>query len=235
MHPLRRPAVVTLALLATLGCASVGVTDRERYEGEALPRPGRILVYDFAVVPDDIPKWSEARYRYVAPETPPSAEEIETGRELGARVAQELVDEIQEMGLPAVRAAGQPGPDVDDLVLVGYFGTVDEGSALKRVVVGFGSGAPQLTTHIEAYRQTEDDLVKLGSGATASGKGRMPGVVVPAIVTVATANPIGLAVGGAVKAGEELTGRSTIEGTAKQTAQKIAEELKGAFERQGWI
>jgi hypothetical protein len=60
-------------------------------------------------------------------------------------------------------------------------------------------------------------------------------MIVPAIVTIATANPIGIAVGGAVKAEGELTGRSTIKGSAKRTASKVADELEVAFRNQGWI
>ena len=77
---------------------------------------------------------------------------------------------------------------------------------------------------------------QLGSGGVDSGGGgKSPGVVVPLIVRVATANPIGLAVGGAVKAQGELSGRTTIEGTARRTADAIAEEQRAAFEKQGWI
>ncbi|MCH8890094.1 MAG: hypothetical protein IH827_03280, partial [Myxococcales bacterium] len=47
--------------------------------------------------------------------------------------------------------------------------------------------------------------------------------------------PIGLIVGGAVKVGGEVTGRSTIKGSAKRTAKKIGDELRAAFEKQGWI
>ena len=48
-------------------------------------------------------------------------EQIATGRKLGAEVARDLVTEIQNMGLPAVLAAGQPPPNVGDLVIMGYF------------------------------------------------------------------------------------------------------------------
>jgi hypothetical protein len=76
----------------------------------------------------------------------------------------------------------------------------------------------------------------LGSAQLESGGGgKSPGVVVPIIVTAATANPIGLIVGGAAKAQGELSGRTTIEGTAKRTADVIAEELRKAFRKQGWI
>jgi hypothetical protein len=59
--------------------------------------------------------------------------------------------------------------------------------------------------------------------------------MVPLAVTIATANPIGLIVGGAVKVGGEVTGKNTIKGSAKRTAKKIGDELRTAFEKQGWI
>jgi hypothetical protein len=52
---------------------------------------------------------------------------------------------------------------------------------------------------------------------------------------VATRNPIGLIVSGAVKAEGEATGRTTIEGAGRRTAQIIAERLRDGFQRQGWI
>jgi hypothetical protein len=63
----------------------------------------------------------------------------------------------------------------------------------------------------------------------------MPGVAAPLAVLAATANPIGLVVGGAVKATGEVTGSDTIEGAAKRTADEIAAQLKTAAEEQGWI
>ncbi len=120
-------------------------------------------------------------------------------------------------------------------MIIGYFESVDEGSAAKRVVLGFGSGAAEMTTEVEGYLMTDQGLRKLGSREIDAGGGKTPGVAVPLAVTIATANPIGLIVGGALKVGGELTGKSTIEGTADRTAKKIADELRLAFERQGWI
>jgi hypothetical protein len=222
-------------LLAVAGCSSIRVTERQPYEGERVARPDRIIVLDFAATAADLPAWSEAAQRHAEPDAPRSAHEVETGRKLGAQVAEELVKEIQDMGLPAVRAAGQPAPRVGDLVIVGYFTSIDEGSAAKRVALGFGSGAAELTTGVEGYLMTNQGLRKVGSGTLASGAEKTPGVVVPLAVTVATANPIGLVVGGAVKAGGEVSGRSTIEGVATRTAEKIAETLRTAFQKQGWI
>ncbi len=230
-----RIAACVFALAALAGCASTTVTQRQKYEGQILARPNRIIVHDFAATPADIPAWSAAAKLYAASTPPQSTEEIDLGRRLGAQVALDLVTEIQNMGLPAVRAAGQPAPQVGDLVIVGYFASIDEGSAAKRVLLGFGSGAPEMRTEVEGYLMTDRGLRLLGSGEVDSGGGKTPGVVVPIAVTIATANPIGLIVGGALKVGGEVTGKSTIEGTAKRTAEKIGAELRPAFQRQGWI
>jgi hypothetical protein len=63
----------------------------------------------------------------------------------------------------------------------------------------------------------------------------MPGLVVPAAVAVATASPIGLIVMGGVKVYGEASGKNTLEGRAKATADKIAEQLKIRFQERGWI
>jgi hypothetical protein len=58
---------------------------------------------------------------------------------------------------------------------------------------------------------------------------------VPLAVTAATANPVGLIVGGAVKVGGEVTGEDTIKGAAKRTATAISGQLRVKFQEQGWI
>ncbi len=235
MKSFSRVALCLFALVALAGCASTKVTGSRNYQGERLARPDRIIVHDFAATPADIPSWSAAVGRHAAPSTPQTAEAIETGRKLGAQVAKELVAEIRDMGLPAVLAAGQPAAHVGDIVILGYFESIDKGSTAKRIAIGFGSGGAELRTQVEGYLMTDQGLRELGSREIDSGGGKTPGVMVPLAVTVATANPIGLIVGGAVKVSGEVTGRDTIKGSAKRTAKKIGDELRVAFEKQGWL
>jgi hypothetical protein len=54
-------------------------------------------------------------------------------------------------------------------------------------------------------------------------------------VAVASGNPIGLIVSSAVKVGGEVSGMSTIEGSAKRTAKEIADQMKTGAQRQGWV
>jgi hypothetical protein len=235
MKTLGSTAALLFVLAAAVGCASSEVTERQSYIGdEKLSRPNRIIVYDFAATPADVPADSALAGQSVGHSTPQTPEEIETGRELGAQVAKELVGEIHAMGLPAVRAAGQPAPGIGDLVIRGYFVSIREGSAGKRLLVGFGSGANELRTVVEGYQMTSHGLRPLGMRETEAGGGEMPGMLVPVAVLAATGSPVGLIVGGAAKLKGE-TGSETIEGAAKRTAKEIGQELQIAFERQGWI
>lgn len=223
-----------LALIALVGCASTKITERQTYQHGQLPRPDRILVYDFATAYADLPSWSEPAHRYEATMTTTSDKVLEKGRELGAKVANDLVEEIREMGLPATSAEGQtlrPG----DVMIVGYFESIDEGSAAKRIVLGFGSGGADLKTRVEGYQMTEQGPRELGSRDLDSGGGKTPGVIVPLAVTIATHNPIGLIVGTALHVGGEVSGKTTIDGSAQRTAKAIGSELRRIFQGNGWI
>jgi len=237
MESYPRIATGLLALLVLAGCSSTQVVARQSNIGnERIARPDRILVYDFGSTPDDIPPESSIANQIEAPSTPPTEQELEVARELGAEVATDLAAEISAMGLPGVRANGQPAPRPGELVIRGYFLSADQGSTAKRMLVGFGSGAADLKTFVEGYLMTEQGLRPLGSGEINSGsKGGTPGLFVPLAVTIATANPIGLVVGGAVKVAGEASGSSTIKGSGKRTAELIAKELRPKFEEQGWI
>ena len=234
MKPLSRAASWSLALLLMAGCASTDITERQRYEGAKLARPDRIIVHDFTANPAEVPPESAFAAQMAGAPTP-TAQQIELGRELGAQVATDLVADLREMGLPAVRAAGQPPPRPDDIVLRGYFVSVDEGKAGRRLLVGFGSGAAELSTAVEGYQMTAQGLRPLGRGEIKSEGGKLPGMVLPAAVFAATASPIGLIVGGTAKATGAVTGSETIEGAAERTAKEIAAQVRTAAEEQGWI
>jgi hypothetical protein len=222
-----------LFVLVLVGCASSNVTQYQSYQGK-IDRPDRIIVYDFAATPADLPpEVAIAGQGMTAP--PLTSEQLAIGRKLGAEIAEKLVGELQTMGLPAFRAVGLPGPRVGDGLVVGYFALVDPGSATERVALGFGAGAAELKTVVKGYLMTAQGLRALGSGEVEAGSGKMPGGAVPLVVTVATANPLGLVVSGAMKGYGEMSGSETIEGAAQRTAHEVAEKIRLTAERQGWI
>ncbi len=235
MNAVIRFASCLLVLVLAVGCASTEVTKQSMMNAEEIPKPARIYVYPFVSTPADIPSWSAVAGRYAQPNVPPTPKELAAGRELGAVVAKELVTAINNMGILAIEGSHQSVPQVNDGLLIGYFEAVDEGSAAKRMIVGFGSGGTDLRTVVEGYQMTPSGPRRLGSGEFQAGSSKTPGAVVPIAVFAATSNPIGLIVMGSTKAAGEVTGKASIEGTAKRTAKAVAEQLQVRFKKRGWI
>jgi hypothetical protein len=195
-------------------------------------------VYNFVANPADMPADSSIGGQVGAPSTPPTAAEIEQGRQLGALIASDLVANIQEMGLSAVQAGPGSSPQNGDGVIRGYIVSTEGGGArnmVKRMVIGFGAGTAEMDTVVEGYVMTPQGLRKLGSGTLTASGNKTPGLVVPAAVAIATANPVGLIVVGGLKIYGAASGRSGLEGRAKSTAGAISDELKIRFQDRGWI
>jgi len=226
----------TIAVVA--GCASTQITQSTPASTAAIPRPNQIWVYNFAATPADMPSDSSIGSQVSAPSTPLTPQQISEGHQLGALIAQDLVADIQAMGLSAAQAGPGTSPQVGDGVIRGYLVSVEGGGAgdkVKRFVIGFGAGTSEMDTVVEGYLMTPQGLRKLGSGTLSSSGGKTPGMVVPAAVAIASGNPIGLIVVGGLKVYGEASGRNGPEGRAKATADAIAEELKIRFQDRGWI
>lgn len=222
-------------LLVVAGCASTKVSDRHQLVTGQLQRPGRILVYDFAATPAELPPGSELAVQYSGGATTQSSEQIATGRKMGNLIAQELVKQILEMGMMAEQAKPGAAPDVNDIVIRGCILSYDEGSAAKRVAIGFGSGSSHMSVAAEGLQMTPQGLRTLGYGSTQSGGSKGPGGAMGAATFIATANPAGLIVSSGMKVYGEMSGSSKIEGRARKSADEIAEVLKKRFKEQGWI
>ena len=149
-----------------------------------------------------------------------------TSHHVRAKLAPQLSNDIRNWtpggsgGRPAGTAAGRCS-------------AVDPGSTTKRVALGFGSGAAELKTVVKGYLMTAQGPRALGSGEVEAGSGKMPGGAVPLVVTVATANPLGLFVAGAAKAYSEASGSETIEGAANARLTKSPKKLESQPRNRG--
>jgi hypothetical protein len=231
-------AVPLFFVFLIVGCASTNVTQQTPMVAQGLPRPNRIWVYNFVANPADMPANAAIAGSISAQSTPPTPAEIEQGRELGALIASELVSDINAMGLTAVQAGPGAMPQVGDGVIRGYIVSTEgggTGSAVQRFVIGFGAGTAEMDTVVEGYAVTQQGWIKLGSGTLTSSGNKTPGMVVPAAVAIATANPVGLIVVGGAKIYGVASGRSGLQGRAKATADQIAEQLRLRFQDRGWI
>jgi hypothetical protein len=246
-------AITVLAFACvTISCAKATVTARQTYaENEQLPKPDRIIVYDFAATPEEVPADDPLIGLYDKPTRPQTADEVILGRKLGAEIAGELVKEILNLGMPAERSSTGLTPGIGDLLIKGVFVSFDEGSRLKRILIGFGSGAGELKTLVEIYQITTEGPRPLVSEEIKATGGKMSGMffAVPAAVL---AGPAGLSVAavaapgpaaavgqatatsGSTNVASEL-GPESIGAAAKKTAKEISNALTQIFARHGWI
>ncbi len=250
----RHLASLTVLALAciTISCAAASVTMLQTYaENERLPRPARVIVYDFAATPDDLPADDPIRSLHKRPSKPQAADEVSLGRKLGSEMAAELVNDILKLGLPAESSKAGGPPAVDDLVIRGAFISVEEGSRLKRVLIGFGAGAGELKTLVEIYQMTSKGPQYLVSEEIKATGGKLPGMLFSIAAAVGT-GPAGLAVSPAASAGTAATvgqaatvsgganvvkemGPESLGAAVNRTAKKISKALSRIFAQHGWI
>jgi hypothetical protein len=226
---------LVISLVAGLGCTTAQVY----FEPDAsqLPRPDRVLVYDFATSPEDVKldRGLSARVVDAAKSASPTEQERELGTKVASALAKKLVEELQGLGMTAQRTSGMPPTTGDSLLIEGQFVTINQGNRTERIAIGLGAGRSDVETHVQvlmAQEGSDQKVVQLDVSAKGS---RKPGAAETLGVGALTGN---LVISGAVTAGgtavsEGLSG--TVEADASRTAKKIVEELKPFFKRNGWI
>jgi hypothetical protein len=228
------PSLFALTILA--GCAAdTHIAARQSYRGDKIDRPDRIIVHDFAATTGDVSTESAFAGRFAGYPAPQTPEQIETGRTLGAQVAQDLVAEIQDMGLPAMYAAGQPAPQIGDLVIRGYFVSIDHDCLGEHMLIGLSARTADLRTWVEGHLEMDQGLFRLGAGQFEPAGSKAQGVPMGFISLAATGSPLDLIVSGASRLEGERKGPATLGDAAQATAKEIAYQLKGRFREQGWI
>jgi hypothetical protein len=226
-------ALVTTAIVS--GCASSEMTTKRNLAGGTVSKPGRILVYEFVSSANQIDEGSVISPYVQQRTTPQTLEQRAMGLKLGDLVAGYLVKDILALGMPAERDNSLRPARNGDLIIKGEFFSIDEGSRIKRMLIGFGVGANELKTHVMAYQVTSTGLKRLGDAEFKAAGGKMPGMAVPLIgAAFAGTLAVTAAVSGGLNTLQEVSPES-LEGAAKRTAKDISKELSRVFARQGWI
>jgi hypothetical protein len=234
-HGVRNAVLVALALAGVVACARTSVENvNERAVG--LPRPELVVVHDFAVTPGDVALDGAVGQRLiqVVREAPASEQELKIGREVARIVSENLVTEINKLGIPTVPAATATPIAGPTLAVDGQFLSVDQGNRRERMVIGFGAGASEVRTLVQIYETTNEgrrlveDFYTTVKSSLKPGTGPMVGVGKAAGRAVSSA-----AVSANVGVASELS--QTVESDAKHTAEEIAKVLKKFFVEQGWV
>jgi len=232
--------LVTFFVLAmSIGCAPTKV-QQEDTTLTLLPSPDLILVYDFAVSPDEVKLdtglSAELKQKYEEHKgTSRTAEEIKVGHKVADAVAEELVKKIHSYGLPAERAFGLPQGKGKVLMVKGQLLSIDEGNRTERVAIGLGAGRTSVQANVQVYELTPQGMKEVDTLRGTAKSGRKPGMSeMMGVGAIAGHLLTSTVVSGALAGGTEMTS-ATVEGDGKRLAENIAQDLGKFFVGQDWI
>ncbi|HYA30856.1 MAG TPA: DUF4410 domain-containing protein [Acidobacteriota bacterium] len=228
-----RQSAFCAILLLLAGCGQTGVRPRAISEATNLPRPSRLLVYDFAVSESEVKEYQGIMRQQPTIKDPAERQRI-LAHDVQEAVASELIDGLHGLGFTVERVARGTLPTGNDLLIDGQFIDVNEGDRLHRVVLGFGSGASRVDTQVQVYQGEERR--KILAFETHSDSGQLPGAA-PMLGAGAVAQ--GGVTAGAVVANAAMTGakvyKSDVERMSANSADQVARYLSEFFAKQGWI
>jgi hypothetical protein len=201
-------------LFLAASCGTTKVKTTEKYSGK-LPRPDRILVYDFAASPDEIKLDTglSADIARAVEGKPRTADELKIGH----------------------AAAGIPPTSGNTLLIHGQLLSIDQGNRTERVVIGLGAGRTSVKANVQVYEMTAEGKQKVEQLQADAKSGRKPGMAeMMGIGAVAGTLATSAAVSGTVSAAGEASWE-TVEADARRLAKKVAKELGQFFVEQGWM
>jgi hypothetical protein len=214
-------------------CGQTAVRPLSRTQITNLPPPARILVYDFTMA-DTVVKEYQGILRQQPSEKNPGERESQIKRHASEAAAFELLNGLRGLGFSVARVTRGTLAGDNELLIDGKFLTVDQGDPLRRLLLGFGSGASKLETRVGLYMGTERR--KLLEFTTRSDSGKMPGAAatVPAGAAVQGGVTTGVIASGAIGTGFEAY-RTDVVQMARSSADQSVRYLSEYFAKQGWI
>jgi hypothetical protein len=163
-----------LAAFLFAGCAETTVTPAFRAT-RGLSRPDRVLVFDFAVTPE------EAGAERRAGAAVQTEEDVRVGKALAQAVSVNLVSELRSRGIEADRAGDGAAPGETTASVRGRFLRTD-GSDSTSNTAGFTLRGGRVRTRVQLFQGTGLKLQLVGEGETVTPSGLKPGAGVDAAV-----------------------------------------------------
>jgi hypothetical protein len=231
---------MTVALI-TSGCGPASVQSTGGTVSMGLPRPERILVYDFAVTPDEVKLdqgISAEVTRYVSEGGSLSAltaDEIKVGHAVANAVAIELVQRLRRYGFVTERAIGWPTRTGSTLMVKGQIVSIDEGNRTERTLIGLGTGRTSVTANVQLHELTPQGMRTIDTLRADAKSGYKPGMAMMMGVGGLAGHLVTSAVVSSVTTvGSEISW-DTVEADGKRLADNVAKSLGQFFVTQGWI
>ena len=223
---------VTLLFLIA-ACGQTAVRPLSRTQITNLPPPARILVYDFTMA-DTVVKEYQGILRQQPSERNPAERESQIKRHASEAAAFELLNGLRGLGFNVARVTRGTLAGDNDLLIDGKFLAVDQGNPLRRLLIGFGSGASKVEARVTVHQGAEGRM--LLDFTIQSDSGKLPGAAttLPAGAAIQGGVTTGVIAGEAIGTGYEAY-RTDVAQMARATAEQSVRYLSEFFAKQGWI
>lgn len=232
---------IGLGLLALMAGCSTSIrqatgSDTTATEGGArMPRPARVLVYDFAIDWQTVALDNGMRARIQRAMTGGSLsqQQQEVAAEVQRAIGDTLVQQIQGMGLDAVRANSDTAPGPTELAIRGQITRIDAGNQTRRRLIGFGAGKSEIYAEVEVFgTRPGKPRMLLQSYDAEANSGDAPGLALGGAGAAAGHVATGIAGGAAAAANRS---QSDLPDDGKRLARRVARNLGQFFYQEGWI
>jgi hypothetical protein len=207
--------------------AKITVTPVAVYTGSSpLPKPQKILLYDFALNPDDVQvdKVQALRPRHLL--TGDKSQDA-VAADAGKKYYAELVKALEKTGIPVEHVATGTAPTDNAMVIQGSFTSLKEGTKAERESIGMGTGNADVQTKVDVHLKTPSDTILLSQFQTDTQAARNVGSAVP---VAAGLNPAAVAAKSTI--GDR---KKTLDAYASKSADATAKEIFKSMAAQGWI
>jgi hypothetical protein len=184
------------------------------------------LIYDFTVSPDVVTidqsaaatRLQQRRLQRREPDADSSTDAL--AKQVQGAFAKTLVSEIQETAMAAeTTPADDAAIPAHTLMVHGESTTINQGNKTKRMMIGFGRGASDVTAHVTVSLTTDAQPVVLSEFNLQSKSGKKPGAA-------ATMGVGSVAVG--VAAGGVGDRKASVEADATRMAKAVAKQIEGS-------
>ncbi|HZI31133.1 MAG TPA: DUF4410 domain-containing protein, partial [Candidatus Binatia bacterium] len=171
-------ALCLAALILAAGCASIEVAPKSQ-PVVSLTKPKQVLVYDFAVSPDEVRLQNgiDLRLKELVNQPSRTEQELAIGRQMAEALLKHLLVEVQSLGIPAVHATTNSIVNSETLLIKGQFISIAEGNQAGRMVIGLEMGSTEVRTLTQVYGVVQGEKRLLDEFDINGRNRRKPGVV----------------------------------------------------------
>ncbi len=213
--------------------AHVDIKVVKSYQNAApLPKPERVLVYDFTVAPGAVKTDPHPGVRQRIHNAGSSDDAAtQASKQVQDQITSDLVKGLQKRlkstGIVVEKATADTQVSPNTLTVRGEISKLDEGKHIKREVVGFGRGASDVKTDCTISLQTPSDTVLVSELTTNAQSSKKPGAA--ATMGAGAAPEVSAAATGAT------AHKSTAQGDSSRTGSALAKRVADIMKAQGWV